>query len=132
MVKKVEEKKEEEVKGPDYLSRFEAHRETVEKTSPLSLIREKEIELNTVVLETKKKAESIVAQARKKGAVLKERAIDSGVKKGQAKYKKGIEKAKQEAKSIRDSAAREVAKAQMLGDRNLYKAIQEILEAILP
>ena len=114
------------------MSEFELHREAIESSSPLSLIREKELELNKRVLGAKKTAEQTVAKARQDAETIKLKAIEEGQQEGQKAFAAEIKKAEKDAEAVRKSAAKEVAKATDKAMQARDQAVKQILEAVLP
>lgn len=114
------------------LDKAKIHRDRVEGSSFLVVIREKELELNTSLLETKKEAEKIVADARCKAAALHEKAVEEGYKEGQSAYTAELKKVKAEAEKIEQESKTEVNKVKESGKKNFEKAVEMVLKTVLP
>lgn len=98
--------------------------------SPLTRIKQKEIEINTRILEASREADEIVAEARRQAAIIKERAEGQGYEEAKALYKLELAKAKKEAAKVEKSVDEEVAKTTEQGTKNLQKAVDFIVEVV--
>ncbi len=103
----------------------------VQKPSPLATIKQKEIEINTHILEVQKKAEEKVADARRKAGEMRNQAEKKGIEDAKLFYKEQIAEAKKEAEKIKKTARVETASAEKNGEKNKKKAIRYILDAML-
>lgn len=121
-----------ETQSVNEASKLKIHKESIEKDTPLSVIREKELEINAKVLETRKKADELVAKAREKAAAIKEKAAEEGPKEAQLFYEKELLKIKEEAEKIRASAASEVKAVKEAGMVRFNEAVEQIVKMTIP
>lgn len=113
------------------LKKVELEREVIEKPSPLALIKQKEIEINTRILETQKEAEDKLAEARRKASEIRSQAEKSGITEAKVFYREQIAQAKKEAEKIKKTADKEVELVNKQGIQNRKKAVRCIREAML-
>lgn len=114
------------------LDKAKIHRDRVESSSLLVVIREKEIELNASLLEAKKEAEQVVADGRRQSVALHEKAVEEGYQEGQAIFNVELDKAKAEADKIKQDSKAEVKKVKEDGKKNFDKAVEMVLKTVLP
>ncbi len=112
--------------------KFETQYIEDEKSSPLLIIRKKELEISRNILEAKKKAEQIVADARRKATELKEESREKGLEEGKLIYEEEMEKAKNEAQKIRSTSKKEIGFLENKCKENMPKALKKIIEIIIP
>lgn len=113
------------------LKKVELEKEVIEKPSPLALIKQKEIEINTRILEIQKQAEDKVAEARRKASAVRSEAEKSGIAEAKVFYKEQVTEAKKEAEKIKKTADKEVELVNKQGVQNRKKAVRYILETML-
>jgi V/A-type H+-transporting ATPase subunit G/H len=107
------------------------HREAVEKSSPLYLIREKELEINTRLLKAKKQAEVIIQKAREEAARIKEKGVSEGQKEARKIGEKELAEARAEAERIQAEAISQ-ARAIRQQKKGRKEAIEFLLKVTLP
>lgn len=99
--------------------------------SSLYAIQQKEIEINTNILHTKREAEEIVAKARLKAVGIREKAEKDGADQAKAVNKKEVAKATKKAGKIRSFAGAECEKARAQGKKGVPKAVAYVTDAII-
>lgn len=113
------------------LKKLELEKEVIEKPSPLAIIKQKEIEINTRILEAQRQAEDKVAEARRKASEVRSEAEKSGIAEAKVFYKEQIAEAKKEAEKIKKTAGKEVELVNKQGLQNRNKAVRYIMETML-
>lgn len=113
------------------LKEMEIQKEVIQKPSPLATIKQKEIEINTQILEAQKQAEDKVAAARRKASDMRAQAEKKGIADAKLFYKEQIAEAKKEAERIKKTAVGEVEQANKSGEKNKKKAVRHILDTML-
>lgn len=103
-----------------------------ETNTPLTIIREKEVELKKYLIETQIKADKIIEDARQEAVLIKEKMAADGEKKALEYFQSELAKIQSEAEQI-ESTAPEVAKlAAQKGFKNLDKAIEQFKNILMP
>jgi vacuolar-type H+-ATPase subunit H len=100
------------------------------ETSPLLIIQQKEVEINSGILQAKRQAEETVAKARMKAVEIREQAEKEGAEEATALNKKEAAKAKKEAEKTRASAPSACDKVRDTGRKNGDKAVSFIVDAV--
>lgn len=113
------------------LKKLELEKEVIEKSSPLTMIKQKEIEINASILEAQKEAEDKLAEARRKASEIRSQAEKSGIAEAKVFYKKQVDEVKREAEKIKRTADKEVDQVNKQGLQNKEKVVRYILETML-
>ncbi len=100
------------------------------ESSPLLVIQQKEVEINSGILKAKRQAEETVAKARMKAIEIREQAEKEGAKKAKDLNKREVAKAKKQAERARASAVSECEKVREIGQKNLNKAVAFITDVV--
>ncbi len=100
------------------------------ETSPLLVIQQKEVEINSGILQAKRHAEETVAKARMKAVEIRDQAEKDGTEEAMALNKKEAAKAKKEAEKLRASASAESDKVRETGRKNGDKAVSFIVDVV--
>ncbi|MFA5867290.1 MAG: V-type ATPase subunit subunit G family protein [Actinomycetota bacterium] len=100
------------------------------ETSPLLIIQQKEVEINSGVLQAKRHAEETVAKARMKAVEIRDQAEKKGAEEALALNKKEAAKAKKEAERKKASASAESDKVRETGRKNGDKAVSLIVNVV--
>ncbi len=116
----------------DISEELKLHRESIETSSPLLIVREKELEIRSKIMESQRKAEEIVAEARRKAAAIKDKALVEGPKEAQEYADAELKKIEEEAAKIRTSAASEIGTIKEAGARDFEKAVNKIVGLLIP
>lgn len=113
------------------LEEVKVHREAVEKSSPLYIIREKELEINAQLLKAKKQAEVMIQKAREEAARIKENGVLEGQEEARKISQKELARARDEAEKIQAEALKQAGaiRQQKEGRKD---AIEFLLKATLP
>jgi|Deesub1362A_J573_1020465.scaffolds.fasta_scaffold05002_3 vacuolar-type H+-ATPase subunit H len=106
------------------------HKESVEKSSPLYIIREKEFEINARILEAKKKAEKIIQKAQDEAAKIERKAKEEAAQLAEKVYEEEMEKIKKEAERIEEEG-KEKANRLEKEVRGVEKAADLLLDAVI-
>jgi len=114
------------------IKKFKLHREVIEEGSRLSLVEEKELEIQGKVLEAKKHAEQILAEARRKALALKEKANEEGLADAKKFYQQELLKVQRDAEKIKQSILPDVKSMEEKGARNLEEAVSFLWRKIIP
>lgn len=100
------------------------------ETSPLLIIQQKELEINSGILNAKRQAEETVAKARMKAVEIKEQAEKEGAKEAHSLNMKELAKAKKEAEKTKASVPAICDKVKETGRDNSSKAVLYIVDAV--
>lgn len=100
------------------------------ETSPLLLIQQREIEINSGILQAKRQAEETVAKARMKAVEIRDQAEKQGAKEAMDLNKKEAAKAKKEAEKTKASMPGVCDKVRETGRKNSSKAVLYIVDAV--
>lgn len=100
------------------------------EASPLDIIQQKEIEINSGILQAKRQAEETVAKARMKAVEIRDRAEKDGTDEALALNKKGTLKAKKEAEKTKNSASAECDKVREIGREKGDNALSLIVNVV--
>ncbi len=100
------------------------------ETSPLLMIQQKEVEINSGILQAKRHAEETVAKARMKAVEIRDQAEKEGAEEALALNKKEVAKAKKEAEKKKTSASAESEKVRETGRKNGDKAVSFIVNVV--
>lgn len=114
------------------LKELKIHQKAVKDSSPLSIIREKEVALKKTVIEMQIKADALIAEARKKAEQIKKKAAEDGEKKANEYYEKELAKIQKQAEEIKNQAPQKAQEISKIGQKNLEKAMQQLKEILLP
>lgn len=129
---KEEELKELEESSKRRLKELKTDKETFkEGTSPLQMIREKELEISGKVLKAKKKAEKIVADARRKAADIIDKADATAVKEAEKFKVDEIRRSKEEAKKIKESVKKDIDEVQKKAKKNFNEAVEFVRGTVI-
>lgn len=116
----------------DAATRIKLHKQTIQKGTPLALIKEKELDINKTVMDAQKKADQKVIAARKKSEQIRQEALDKAPVEANKYLEKEIAKANIEAKEIEKSVPSETADVNKKGLKNFEEAINKVMQMILP
>src|SRR3989304_4414969 len=114
------------------IKKFKLHKEVVEEGSRLSLVEEKELEIQGKVLEAKKHAEQILEEARRKALAPKEKANEEGWAYAKKFYQQELLKVQRDAEKIKQSIPPDVKSMEEKGARNLEEAVSFLWRKIIP
>ena len=99
-------------------------------TSPLHLIREKEMEISGRVLAAKNEAEEVVTRARRKGVEITQKAEEEGKSLAAEREKKVLGEVDREVEEIRAGAEGEIGELHtLIGDRR-DRAVAFVVDAV--
>ena len=101
-------------------------------SSPLVSIREKEQELAQQIRAARGAAEAAVAQAHQRAAAIKQAAEHDGLREAEAYYRQQIDKTKQVAASMQAAGREEAHRLREAGRAALGRAVQVIIQFVLP
>lgn len=100
------------------------------ETSPLLIIQQKEVEINSGILQAKRQAEETVAKARMKDVEIRGQAEKDGVEEALSLNKKEAAKAKKEAEKTKASASAACDKVRDAGRKKGDKAVSLIVDIV--
>ncbi len=100
--------------------------------SLLQKIREKELEINIEVDETRREAEETIARARKDAEAILKVADAESKTAAEGLMRKGMESMKMEIGAMRSGGGDEIGILKEKGERNLGKAVEQIIQAVAP
>lgn len=106
------------------------HKESVERSSPLYIIREKEFEINARILEAKKKAEKIIQKAQDEAANMESKAKEEATQLVEKVYREEMEKIKKEAERIEEEGKEKASRLEK-EVRGVEKAADLLLAAVI-
>jgi len=118
--------------GADVLENFKIHREVIKDGSPLSLVREKEVDLKKKVIETQIQADKIVAEAKAEAEKLRPKIEADARKKVETYYKDKLAKIEEEAKKLTINADEQVKQVESIGAKNFDKTIEKLRSLVVP
>jgi vacuolar-type H+-ATPase subunit H len=98
--------------------------------SPMLIIQQKEVEINSGILQAKRHAEETVAKARMKAVEIRDQAEKDGADEATALNKKEATKAKKESEKTKASAPAACDKVRETGRKNGDKAISFIVDVV--
>lgn len=100
--------------------------------SPLVAIRNKERALEQEIRKAAEKAEAQVAQARARADEIKQQAEREGLREAESIYQQGLAHAREQALVISQEGEAQAAKLGEAGRGRIGKAVDHILEFVLP
>ena len=100
--------------------------------SLLQKIREKELEINIQADEARREAEEIIARARKDADAILKNAEAEGKTAAEGLTRREMEAITMEIEAMRSGGGDEIRTLREKGERNLGKAIEQIIHAIAP
>ncbi len=100
--------------------------------SPLVAIRDKERALALEIRAAQERADGKVAQARARAESLKQQAEREGVQEAEALYQQGLARAREQAQVVSAEGQAQAAKLQEAGRGRIGKAVDYILQFVLP
>ncbi len=114
------------------LEEIQTHQKTVthDSSSPLQIIRDKELEIAGKVLAAKKQAEEIVADARRKAVDVVAKADTEGEGRAEQTEQKLMKEAGGEALAVGDSADEEIARLKDTIAARTDKAVGYLVKAV--
>ncbi len=115
----------------DKVEKVKVHKTAVEKSSPLYIIREKELEINTRLLKAKKQAEVLIQKAREEANKIREKGVSEGQEEAKKIGEKELARARAEADRIQAEAVKQV-EAIRKQKEGQQEAISFLLKATLP
>jgi vacuolar-type H+-ATPase subunit H len=98
--------------------------------SPLLIIQQRELEINSGVLNAKRQAEETVAKARMKAVEIRDQAEKEGAEEAHSLNMKELAKAKKEAEKTKASGPAVCDKVKETGRKNANKAVLHIVDAV--
>ena len=101
------------------------------ESSPLFVIKEREIDINAGIMRAKKDAEELVAKARQKAAAIREQAQRDGAAAAKSLNHREAAKTKRQVEKIRASAETETTMVRDEGNKNMGRAATLIVDAIV-
>lgn len=112
---------------------LEFHRETIEKdaSSPLHLIREKEIEISARLLAAKREADEIVSDARRRAAALVEEARNQAAALAEERDKAVVAEIEAQVAEVAASTESEVSALESTIASRHKKAVDFIVDSVL-
>ncbi len=113
------------------IEEVKVHKTAVEKSSPLFIIREKELEINTRILKAKKEAEVLIQKAREEANKIREKGVSEGQKEARKIGEKELARARAEADSIQTEALKQ-AEAIRRQKEGQQEAVRFLLKVTLP
>lgn len=119
--------------GDQGVQELEFHRETIEKdaSSPLHLIREKEIEISARLLTAKREADEIVAEARKRAATIVEEAQGQATTLAEERDRSVVAEVERTVAEVAQSTEAEVSALQSTLASRRGEAVSFIVESVL-
>ncbi|MBE0477328.1 MAG: hypothetical protein IBX62_09550 [Coriobacteriia bacterium] len=116
------------------LEEIQFHQETISRdgasTSPLHLIREKEMEISGRVLASKREAEELIATARRKTVEMTTKAEDEGAKLAAQRATALTAEAEVEVERIRQEATEEVTRLRESISSREERAVAFLLDLV--
>ena len=100
--------------------------------SLLQKIREKELEINVQVDEAKREAEEVITRARKDAGEIIKNAEIEGKAAAQEVTRKEMESITGEINVLRSKGGDEIRTLKEKGERNLGRAVEEIIKIVAP
>lgn len=100
--------------------------------SLLQKIREKELEINIQADEARREAEEIIARARKDADAILKNAEAEGKTGAEELTRREMEAITMEIEAMRSGGGDEIRTLREKGERNLGKAIEQIIYAVAP
>ncbi len=105
--------------------------ETNPEGSPLVVIKQKEIEINTRILQASRKADEEISAARRKATEIKAKAERDSVEESKRLHREEIKNAKAQAAKIVQGAQKEAKQVADVGKDNMNKAVEFILDTVV-
>jgi vacuolar-type H+-ATPase subunit H len=100
--------------------------------SLLQKIREKELEISIQIDEARREAEEIIARARKDGDAILKKAEAEAKTEAEGLTRREMEAMTGEIEAIRSEGGDEIKTLKKKGERNLGKAIEQIVYVVAP
>jgi len=109
------------------------HQDTVasDATSPLHLIREKEIEISGRMLAAKREADEIVAEARKRSAAIMNSATEDATALASAHNEEIQSTLQTEIVEVKSNAAREAQELEAMIAERRAKAVEYVVKSVM-
>lgn len=100
--------------------------------SPLALIRHKEREFSQELQAARRAAQAIITQARQRATAIKQEAEGDGRRAAEAYCREELDKTERLAAHIKAAGQEEAQRLLQAGRRRLGRAVQAIIEFVLP
>ncbi len=100
--------------------------------SPLAAIRDKERSLGQETRSAQERADAKVAEAHARADSIKQQAEREGLKEAEALYQQGLTRAREQAQVVTQDGEVEAAKLRQAGLGRVGKAVDYILQFVLP
>ncbi len=100
--------------------------------SPLVAIRDKERSLAQEIRSAQERADAKVAQAHAQADSIKQQAERQGVQEAEALYQQGLAQAREQAQVVSQDGEAEAGKSRQAGLGRVGKAVNHILQFVLP
>jgi len=99
--------------------------------SPLVVIKQKEIEINTRILQASRRADEEISAARRKATEIKAKAERDSVEETKRLHREEIKNAKAQAVKIVQGAQKEVKQVTEMGRTNKDRAVGFIMDTVI-
>lgn len=101
-----------------------------QSSSPLHMIRQKEVELSGKLLSVRKEAEDIVAKARHDAAEIVRAAQEEGEAQARERESEMLAEGEREAALVRETAEAEIAELRTRIDKTKSEAVRFVMEGV--
>ncbi len=103
-----------------------------QSSSPLASIRDKERRLAQEIQAAQEKAAAKVAEARARADSIRQQAEREGMQEAESLYQQGLERAREQAQVISRDGEAQAEKLRQAGLGRVGKAVDHILQFVLP